>query len=71
MEDVAQQGVTAALTDADGGGEATAAAAPAAPPTDVLRLRGLPFSADEDGVRAFFAGYDLKQVFLCKRGGGW
>jgi hypothetical protein len=36
-----------------------------------LRLRGLPFSAGADDVRAFFAasGFAPTEIFLCRRNG--
>ncbi|PNH00813.1 Epithelial splicing regulatory protein 1 [Tetrabaena socialis] len=39
------------------------------PKTPVLRLRGLPFSVDEDSVRQFFAGFNVVQVVIGKRAG--
>lgn len=42
---------------------------PSGPPAAVLRLRGLPFAACEDDVREFFKGYELTNIFLCKRNG--
>ena len=38
-------------------------------PKALLRLRGLPFTATVDDVRAFFDGYTLAGVHLCQRGG--
>ncbi len=42
---------------------------PAAPGSSVLRLRGLPFQATEEDIKEFFSGYELKQIFICRRGG--
>lgn len=36
---------------------------------DVLRLRGLPFTATEEDIRTFFGDYTLKQMVICKRNG--
>jgi hypothetical protein len=40
-------------------------------PTDtrVVRLRGLPYSADSDAVRAFFTPIELAEVYFCRRDG--
>lgn len=38
-------------------------------PKALLRLRGLPFTATVDDIRAFFDGYTLAGVHMCQRGG--
>lgn len=41
------------------------------PSSRVIRLRGLPFSANEADIRTFFGDFELDDVYLCKRDGGW
>lgn len=36
-------------------------------PSSVVRLRGLPYSADSEAVRAFFAPTELAEVYFCRR----
>lgn len=36
----------------------------------VLRLRGLPFLATTLDVKEFFSGFDLSDVYICRRNGG-
>ncbi len=51
-------------------GVPAAPAAPGSAPSAFLRLRGLPFSAQEQDIRAFFGPeFELAQVFVCKRNG--
>lgn len=35
----------------------------------VLRMRGLPFAATEDDIRAFFHDFTLEETYLCRRNG--
>lgn len=37
----------------------------------VLRLRGLPFAASDSDVEGFFGGYDIVEVYICRRDGEW
>ncbi|KAF8058087.1 Esrp1 [Scenedesmus sp. PABB004] len=42
---------------------------PAGPRAAVLRMRGLPFSAGADDVKAFFDPFTLDEVYICRRDG--
>lgn len=37
--------------------------------SSVLRLRGLPFAASDSDVQSFFSGYELVEVYICRRDG--
>lgn len=37
--------------------------------SNILRLRGLPFSSTEEDVVEFFAGFDVKAVYLGNKSG--
>eukprot|EP00878_Enallax_costatus_P009220 GHUV01009638.1.p1 GENE.GHUV01009638.1~~GHUV01009638.1.p1 ORF type:complete len:439 (+),score=125.06 GHUV01009638.1:149-1465(+) len=37
--------------------------------SSVLRLRGLPFASTESDIISFFAGYEIHEVYICRRDG--
>jgi hypothetical protein len=44
---------------------------PAIARSPVLRLRGLPYLATSLDVREFFSDFELSDVYICRRNGGW